>query len=165
MSELVLRSRQRTRALKLTPLRSIVRHVLERELKVTRYELGFHFVGCEEMASVNQEFLQHEGSTDVITFDYGSPSLEGELHGEIFVCVNDAVKQAKEFHTTWQEEVTRYVIHGLLHLQGYDDIASTDRRKMKREEDRILRDVSNLFTIASLAQRPARNPTSKPRPR
>jgi len=103
-------------------------------------ELGIHLVGAQEMAQVNWDYLRHQGSTDVITFDYGS--TPGRLHGECFICVADAVAQAEEFGTTWSEEVLRYVIHGILHLRGYDDLEPGLRRTMKREENRWVRWVA-----------------------
>ena len=75
---LSFRNRQRTRLLAIPTLRRITRHVLESELGVLDYELCFHFVSTEEMARVNEQFLQHTGSTDVITFDHsdGAPVSE-----------------------------------------------------------------------------------------
>ena len=170
---LAFRNRQRTRALNTPLLRRITRHLLQEEFKVADYELCFHFVEPKEMAEVNRQFLQHEGSTDVITFDNCdsgapvsetarsaiSPSRAGSetgapmLHGEIFISVADAVKQASEFRTTWQSELTRYLIHGLLHLRGFDDLQPTKRRVMKREENRLLRMITVKFSIASRPRR------------
>ena len=169
--ELSFRNRQRTRPLAVPLLRRLTRHVLEDELGVMDYELCFHFIGAAEMARVNEQFLQHTGSTDVITFDHlmdGAPAsgparLRGEteragseagappLHGEIFISVADAVKQAREFGTTWQSEIARYVIHGLLHLRGHDDLNVAARKVMKREENRLLKLVAAKFPIADLA--------------
>jgi probable rRNA maturation factor len=150
VSELVIRNRQRTRALNVPLLRRIIRHVLEKELNVASYELGFHFVPPGEMARVNDQFLQHEGSTDVITFDHGGSARR--WHGEIFICIADAVKQAQEFRTTWQSEVVRYVIHGALHLRGYDDLQPAKRRVMKREENRLVKRVASQFALARLVR-------------
>jgi probable rRNA maturation factor len=148
-----MRNRQRLRALNIPLLRRVTRHLLENELGLNRYELGFHFVEPEEMAGVNEQFLQHEGSTDVITFDHGSSSAR--LHGEIFICVADAMKQAREFKTTWQSEVVRYVIHALLHLRGFDDLQPARRRVMKREENRLVQAAQAAFPVQELGR--ARN--------
>lgn len=168
---LSFRNHQRTRPLNLLLLRRITRHVLEMELAVPAYELGFQFVEPEKMAQVNQQFLQHEGSTDVITFDYtehgapvSDPPREGcssehagsetdapRLHGEAFICVTDAVQQAREFCTTWPSEVVRYVIHALLHLRGHDDLQPAARKIMKREENRLMRLVEAKFPLPELA--------------
>jgi probable rRNA maturation factor len=118
------------------------------------------------MTTLNETFLQHEGSTDVITFDYvdngraGSPLPAGgahgvtrpTLHGEIFICVDEALLQARKFKTAWQPEIVRYVVHGVLHLLGHDDSQPAARRKMKREETRLLRGLSRRFSLAQLGR-------------
>jgi len=147
---LCFRNRQRTRAINIPLLRRITRHVLEEEFALDDYELGLHFVAAEEMAQVNEQFLQHSGSTDVITFDHGSSRQH--LHGEIFISVSDAVKQAREFKATWQSEAVRYVIHGLLHLRGYDDSRPAKRREMKREENRLVKVVESKFDVRELVR-------------
>jgi len=100
-------------------------------------EIGIHLVSAKRSAAVNGQFLQHEGPTDIITFDHGS--TPERLFGELFICVAEAVRQAEEFGTTWEQELLRYVIHGLLHLRGYDDLEPAKRRVMKREENRLVR--------------------------
>jgi probable rRNA maturation factor len=119
------------------------------------------------MARVNWQFLQHEGSTDVITFDYADADARARnaasaqrehcldlaatpLHGEAFICVADAVKQAREFKTTWQSEVIRYAVHAVLHLRGYDDLQPAKRRVMKREENRLVRELAASFDFSQL---------------
>jgi probable rRNA maturation factor len=127
------------------------------ELEITEAELGIHLVGAKEMARVNWQFLQHAGSTDVITFDHSEKrhaecGMRKELHGELFICVDDAVAQAKEFGTIWQAEVVRYVVHGVLHLLGYDDLKPALRRVMKREENRLVRRLEKRFALAQLSR-------------
>ena len=147
---LVIRNRQRTRVLNLSLLRRIARQILETEFGLTEYQLGFHFVDAHEMARVNEHYLGHEGSTDVITFDHGSSGRF--LHAEIFISIPDAVKQSRRFKATWQSEVVRYVIHGVLHLRGYDDCQPTRRREMKREENRLVKTMTSQFAIERLAR-------------
>lgn len=143
--QLGLLNRQRTRKLDTRQLRRCTRALL-REVGVTDAELGVTFVGDQEMTRINESFLQHEGSTDVITFDHSEispspqpPGARPELYGEIFVCVDEAIRQSTRFHTTWQAEVLRYIVHGVLHLLGHDDHGVKDRRRMKREENRLLK--------------------------
>ncbi len=150
---LAFRNRQRVRPLRLPLLRRITRQTLG-ELGVADYEVGFHFVNAVEMARVNETFLQHAGSTDVITFDHSDEAVPERLHGEIFISVPDAVKQGREFRTTWAEELVRYLIHGLLHLRGYDDLQPALRRVMKREEQRVLRLVAAQFDLREIGRVP-----------
>ncbi len=151
---LSLRNRQRVRRVATPLLRRITRHLLDRELGIRSFELAIHLVAAPEMARVNWDFLQHEGSTDVITFDHLEARTDSSaLHGELFICLDEAVKQAREFGSTWQGELARYVIHGLLHLCGHDDLAPGPRRTMKREENRLLRVLEREFNLRQLAAR------------
>jgi probable rRNA maturation factor len=111
-------------------------------LRIETFELGLYLVGAEEMTWLNETFLRHAGTTDVITFDYGAPGPADGAFGEIFVCLDEAVRQARRFRTTWRRELTRYVVHGVLHLRGYNDHRANDRRAMKRVEDRLLRTLN-----------------------
>lgn len=142
-------NRQRVRRVNVRRLRRLAKALLEDHLALPAYELGVHLVSAREMARVNETFLQHEGSTDVITFDHAEPG-SGALHGELFICLDDAVAQAREFRTTWQAEVVRYLVHGVLHLRGYDDLAAPARRVMKRVENRLVRALAHEFPFAEL---------------
>ena len=155
MNVLAFRNRQHSRSLNIPLLRRVTRHLLHDELGIRSHELGIHFVNNAEMARLNSRFLQHEGSTDVITFDHGAGKSQPHLHGEIFISIPDAIKQAREFGTTWQSETVRYIIHGLLHLCGYDDLQPKKRREMKREESRLLLRMAHLFPLKQTA--PARD--------
>jgi probable rRNA maturation factor len=148
---IVISNRQRTgaraRKIDLRLLEKIAAAALK-ELELEAAELGIVLVGAKEMASLNEKFLQHEGPTDVITFDYSEGTED--LNGEIFVCVTEAERQAKEFKTSWQSEVVRYVAHGILHLAGHDDLQPAAQKKMKKEEGRLVRELSRRFTLSKL---------------
>jgi probable rRNA maturation factor len=70
--------------------------------------------------------------------------------GELFICPAVAVAQAREFGTDWRSELVRYVIHGLLHLQGHDDQEPAARRRMKRAEGRWLQKIGRRFALSKL---------------
>jgi probable rRNA maturation factor len=145
---IAIRNRQRLRRINSARLRRIICAVLH-DLQIPSCDLCFHLVTATEMARINWQFLQHQGSTDVITFDFSDkppvkPGWRGPLHGEIFICIADAVKQAREFGATWQSELARYAIHGVLHLTGHDDLNPKARRVMKREENRLLTQMRTL---------------------
>jgi probable rRNA maturation factor len=151
-------NRQRTKKISARFLKLIVREIFA-EREISEAELGLHLVGAKEMARVNWQFLQHEGSTDVITFDHTEEKRkmesgkQNQIYGELFICVDDAVKQAKAFKTSWQAEVVRYVVHGILHLVGYDDLKPDLRRVMKREENRLMRRIAQKFSFADWSRR------------
>jgi len=146
---LVLRNRQRVRAVDTRLLRRITLYLLRAEFGAEDFEVCLHLVAAPEMARLNWDFLQHEGSTDIITFDQNEGAT-GRLAGELFICLDEAVKQAREFRTTWPAELARYVIHGLLHLRGFDDLEPAAKRVMKREENRLLRLAGREFPLAQL---------------
>ncbi len=133
--QLVISNRQRDRKVDTRALRSLVETVQAEAGQAA--ELGLHLVSARRSAELNQQFLGHEGPTDIITFDQGS--TRDRLCGELFICVAEAIRQAREFGTTWDEEVRRYVIHGILHLRGLDDLEPAARRIMKREENRLVK--------------------------
>lgn len=154
----VIVNRQRTKRINARWLKQTVETLLG-ELNIAQAELGIHLVGAGEMARVNWQFLQHEGSTDVITFDHREPIPQSppldpipQIHGELFVCVDDAISQARQFKTSWQSETVRYAVHGVLHLLGHDDLKPELRRKMKREENRLLLGLAEKFSFTQLSR-------------
>jgi probable rRNA maturation factor len=170
--ELLLRNRQRSRRVNTLLLRQIASAALDGLPAVEDWEIGIHLVAAREIAHINETFLRHDGPTDVITFDHlsGVPSSSGRpsksrskskprtLHGEIFVCLDEALLQARRFRTTWQSELVRYIIHGLLHLLGYDDTTVAARRAMKREENRLLKELARRFPLRKLVGEPKMTP-------
>jgi len=160
---IVVASRQRIRKVNRRLLKQIAAALLA-DVKVENAELDVHLVAAPEMTRLNEKFLRHAGPTDVITFGYsnggraGCPQPAGgalrrerpTIHGEIFICVDEAVRQARKFGTRWQSEIVRYLVHGVFHLLGYDDSSAGARRKMKREEDRRLRVLSRRFALSKL---------------
>jgi len=129
-----------------------------------RYELGCFLVGADEITALNESYLAHAGVTDVIAFDYGPPpgARPGDpwLCGELFVCLDEAGIQARRYRTTWTSELVRYLLHGLLHLRGYDDVKPGWRRRMKRLEGRLVFEMSSKFDLTRLGL-PAVRATSR----
>jgi probable rRNA maturation factor len=147
--EIIVANRQRARRLDRKFIKQLADSILQMA-KVERAELGLHFVSAKEMANVHEQFMNIAGSTDVITFDHGSQPPKG-VHGEIFISVEDAIAQAREFKTTWQSEIARYIVHGILHLLGYDDLKPTARAKMKREENRLVNRIESAFNLKKIS--------------
>lgn len=148
-NHLFIKNCQRAISLNTRFLRIITKTLLTEILLIDDFDLAVYIIGAPEMARLNEKFLHHDGSTDVITFDYAdSPQY---LHGEVFICIDDAIEQARQFRTSWPNEIVRYSIHGVLHLQGFDDVRAAARRRMKREENRLLREIARLFPLRKLA--------------
>src|SRR5260221_11168229 len=96
-SSLVVRNRQRARRVDLPRLRQIIVTLLTDLIPSRGFDLGVYLVSTAEITRLNQILLQHAGSTDVIPLDYAEPAKGGPLHGEIFICVGEAVSQSRRF--------------------------------------------------------------------
>ena len=171
---LALRNRQRVRRVDLRLLRRVAQALLRETWPQGSFDLAIYLVAEPEMIHLNETFLRHRGSTDVITFDYAErvgqasrlPTSDARvrpgrdrrgagstlLNGEIFVCLDEAVSQARRFRTTWQSELVRYVVHGALHLLGYDDLDAQAHRRMKGAEDTLVCQLARQFDFHSLAK-------------
>ena len=150
--ELIIQNRDKLRRVDGRRLKKILSGAMRNGLNVHNYELGVHLVGEEEMTYINEIYLEHEGSTDVITFNHSEIDDPTNLHGELYVCVDEAVSLAPKFRTSWQDEIVRYCVHGILHLQGYDDTEQWLRRQMKRRENRIMRSVRKQFAVDEISR-------------
>lgn len=106
------------------------------ELNFLASNLEINFISGEDIHAINKSYLKHDYTTDIITFNY-SDSLQ-KIDGEIFISIDDALSNSKKFRVTLSEELVRLVIHGILHLLGYDDQNLTDKKIMKRLENKLL---------------------------
>jgi probable rRNA maturation factor len=98
--------------------------------------LPINFISSDQIITINKEYLNHNYSTDIITFNYSGSNKN--LDGEIFISVDDAKINAKVYNNSLKEELARLVIHGILHLIGYDDKKKSDFKKMKELENSLL---------------------------
>jgi len=115
-------------------IHKIVKKLTE-DLNFKISSMQINFVNSKEMTRINSKYLNHNYSTDIITFNYSG--TKNELDGEIYISFEDAASNSKRFGVTFIEEVLRVVIHGFLHLSGYDDKDRKDRVTMKRLENRL----------------------------
>jgi probable rRNA maturation factor len=92
-------------------------------------ELSVLLISDRRMTALHQQFLQQEGPTDVITFE----------HGEIFISTETARRNARAFGNSLARELQLCVVHGLLHLHGFDDSSAVAAREMKQTQEKILR--------------------------
>ncbi len=145
---LELRNRQRVHRVRREALVALAEWVLSHDRAMVEWELGIHLIGARTMAAMHQRWLGMGGSTDIITFDHGSG--RGRIHGEMFISVDDAAQQAAEFGTSVGAELARYVIHGILHLQGFDDLEPAARRRMKARENAWVRRAAGAHDLAGL---------------
>ena len=95
-------------------------------------QVGVVFVSDRKISELHRRFMQIAGPTDVITFQ----------HGEIFISVETAQRQAKAHRTSLEHELRLYLVHGLLHLHGFDDLRAADQLRMSALQERILDAIS-----------------------
>lgn len=107
--------------------------LLKKELDFTISNLEISFVNSTDIIQVNRKYLNHKNSTDIITFVYSK--LNSSLEGEILISVDDALENSRRFKTNFNEELLRLVIHGILHLLGYKDKKTNEKRIMKLKEN------------------------------
>lgn len=113
-------------------LKAAARAVLEGE-GIKKSKITLAFMTDDAIHALNQRFLQHDEPTDVITFPYSSPKA-ASLEGDIAVSTDTATRAAEERGHAAADELVLYVIHGVLHLCGYDDIEDRDRVRMRVKE-------------------------------
>ena len=129
-------NRQRKKRLDLCACQTFAETALARVKRRNRKvifpaEIGVFFVSDIRIGQIHRDFLAVSGATDVITFQ----------HGEIFISVETAQRHAEQFSTGFLEEIELYIVHGLLHLAGFDDKTARGYKRMKALQEEIIREV------------------------
>jgi rRNA maturation RNase YbeY len=95
-------------------------------------DINYIFCDDEYILEINKQYLDHDYYTDIISFDY---SVGNELNGDIFVSIERVKENATDFNATFDEELKRVIIHGILHYCGYKDKSEEDEALMRSKED------------------------------
>ena len=98
-------------------------------------EINFIFVSDDYLFDLNKTYLNHDTLTFIITFDY---SLGNILHSDIYISVERVRDNASDFNVSFDEELHRVIIHGVLHLAGYKDKTEQEAEKMRSRENHYL---------------------------
>lgn len=115
--------------------------ILERALAAEaadEYAITVVLTDRETIHRMNRDYLGHDYPTDVLSFDLTDADSEAALEGEVYVDMDMARERYAEFGSSFQEEVFRYAVHGLLHVLGYDDATDEQRKRMHDLETRYL---------------------------
>ena len=121
--------------------KDIVKIIFEKE-NYKYNDISVVFVSDEFLKNLHSKYLNKDQNTDVITFDLTEEGMP--VSGEIYISVERAKAQAVEYEVTTVQELYRYVIHGTLHLCGFDDLKDSDRELMKNKEEMYLKILSKL---------------------
>lgn len=98
-------------------------------------EIAYIFVNDEKILEVNREYLQHDYYTDIITFDYCEDDI---ISGDLFISLDTVRTNAEQVGATYEQELYRVIIHGILHLCGINDKGPGEREIMEAAENRAL---------------------------
>jgi rRNA maturation RNase YbeY len=98
-------------------------------------EINYVFCGDDYLHKLNVEFLNHDTLTDIISFDY---SVGKELQGDIFISTERVADNAKDFDNSFEEELYRVIVHGVLHYCGYKDKTEAEAKEMRTKENHYL---------------------------
>jgi len=137
-----IRTNNRQKKFKIHPqaIEFLCVQLLAAESQNENCELDLSIVDDEEIEKLNVEYLHHEGPTDVISFsqrenicDYDDQ--ETAQLGDVVVSADRALEQSKSFNTNFNDEFGLYIIHGILHLLGYDDIEDEKKFIMEKQQD------------------------------
>ena len=111
----------------------ITNTILEENCKVG--DIDYIFCSDDYLHKLNVDFLNHDTLTDIISFDY---SVGKELHGEIYISIDRVRENASEFKVSFEDELARVIIHGVLHYCGYKDKSVDDEKLMRSKENYYL---------------------------
>ena len=98
-------------------------------------EVGYMFVNDDKILEVNREYLGHDYYTDVITFDYDEDDV---VSGDVVISLDTVASNAHLFNKTYEEELYRVIIHGIVHLCGINDKGPGEREQMEAAENKAL---------------------------
>ena len=105
-------------------------------------DIGYIFCNDEKILEVNRQYLQHDYYTDIITFDYSDDALltgrKDTIAGDLFISLDTVRSNAEQQGTTYDEELHRVIIHGILHLCGINDKGPGEREVMEAAENKAL---------------------------
>ena len=127
-----------------TLLKQWIKATIEKKKRKTG-DINFIFCSDEHLLGVNQQFLNHNTFTDIITFDYSKDDSKMPISGDIFISVERVEENAKKFGKTKENEMHRVLIHGTLHLLGYKDKTKATKAEMTKQEDLCLKDLAKRF--------------------
>ncbi|MFO0792958.1 MAG: rRNA maturation RNase YbeY [Candidatus Brocadiaceae bacterium] len=127
---------QRLCAINKKKIKNLVQGVLKIEEKDA--ELNIVFTDNKKIKEINKTFLRHNYATDVISFPYHESSISNIINGEIVVSAEKAIEVSQKHGYEAEGEIALYVIHGLLHLLGYDDKQKKEAKKMHQRERELL---------------------------
>ena len=106
-------------------------------------ELNYIFCSDEYLHQMNVEYLDHDTLTDIITFD--NSETQGKIEGDIFISIDRVKENAQDFEVSFEYELSRVLIHGVMHLCGYKDKTDDEAKEMRGKENQYLGTLSQII--------------------
>ena len=116
-------------------IKSWIKNVITSENKVVG-NINFIFTTDESLLEINKKYLKHKTYTDIITFNYNQEKI---LNGDIYISVDRVRDNAKVYSDNFEKELFRVLVHGVLHLIGYDDVSDSLEKVIRQKEDQYLK--------------------------
>lgn len=135
--EILVFNNQEDASVNTESVKKVVEQILKLE-EIQTDEVAVHFVTQTEICHLHELYFQDPSPTDCISFPLDDEKSPYSILGEIFICPKAAIDYTQQKPFLLYREITLYVIHGILHLIGYDDIKMSDRRKMRQAEKRAM---------------------------
>ncbi len=123
-----------------TKIKQWIKTITEKEKHILG-DINYVFCTDDELLEVNQKHLNHNTYTDIITFDYTESKT---INSDIFISIDRITENAKKFEVTFEDELHRVMIHGILHLCGYKDKTKADADLMRKKENQALKLFVNV---------------------
>ena len=143
---LLIKNSQRHLTISRETLKKVIRKILSK-YRISRYEINIDFLDNSAIQKLNKKYLNHNCPTDVLAFPYpdSDSKSKNKLCADIAISAEMAITNSKIFKVDVKEELCLYVVHGLLHLVGFDDISAAKRKKMRKEEESLIKNLKPLI--------------------
>jgi len=142
---IIITNNQKKYSLDLRRAKSLAKRTLNVLRLPENSSLSINFVGGSDMKYLNKKYFSREGATDVIALGYQETKrgrayrdLCGRYLGDIIICPDAAICNAKAYSKSFEYEISLYIVHGILHLLGYQDTGIINRKKMQKKQKEVL---------------------------
>lgn len=126
-----------------TLLKQWIKEVIEKK-KRKAGEITFVFCNDNYLLNINKQYLNHDTFTDIITFDYSKEDSKQPISGDIFISIERVKENALKYSKTFENELHRVIIHGVLHLLGYTDKTKIAKEEMTKQENLCLKILEKI---------------------
>ena len=123
----------------------MLKDYLSSKIEVDKYSVGdiiYIFVSDATMLEINKQYLQHDYFTDIVTFDYNNLNT---VNGEIYISIDTVMSNSLIYNVSFKSELFRVIVHGILHLTGFDDTSEMDKIIMRSEEDNRINEFLEIY--------------------